>query len=433
MIIWGESGTEGPDTGSRYEPATNSWTTISTAGEPGPRFGHKAIWTGLEMIVWGSGEFPTNTGGRYNPQLNSWVATSVGANVPIAREYNSLAWTGTEMLVWGGDDGSLYLKSGARYRPDLDSWSPMSTVGAPTARHKHTAVWTGSEMIVWGGFPPLGGTNSGGRYDPVSDMWTPTGTAGSVAEPRYEHTAVWTGREMIIWGGLLGFLNTGGRYDPVADSWLQTSTGSGVPSPRRYHTAIWTGKEMIVWGGVAAAGSAHKSGGRYDPVADAWMPTSLDANTPSGRIVHSAIWTGIQMIIWGGEGGLGTQTGGKYCAGPCTTPVAVAGLSVTIDALPGETLLEWQPVAGASGYDVVKGGLGALQSSGGDFTTSTSACLTENNSGERTTDWGLPPAGDGVWYLVRAVNCGAGSYDSGGASQAASRDAEIQASTVTCQ
>ena len=55
---------------------------------------------------------------------------------------------------------------------------------------------------------------------------------------------------MIVWGGRdsnLGY-NTGGRYDPDTDSWTATST-TNAPPGRSVPTAIWTGGEMIVWGG----------------------------------------------------------------------------------------------------------------------------------------------------------------------------------------
>ena len=55
---------------------------------------------------------------------------------------------------------------------------------------------------------------------------------------------------MIVWGGLMtvSYLNTGGRYNPSTDSWTATST-TNAPAGRDYHTAVWTGSEMIVWGG----------------------------------------------------------------------------------------------------------------------------------------------------------------------------------------
>ena len=57
---------------------------------------------------------------------------------------------------------------------------------------------------------------------------------------------------MIVWGGYVGGIgvsNTGGRYNPSTDSWTATST-TNAPAARDFHTAVWTGSEMIVWGGV---------------------------------------------------------------------------------------------------------------------------------------------------------------------------------------
>ena len=56
---------------------------------------------------------------------------------------------------------------------------------------------------------------------------------------------------MIVWGGvtMTYLLNTGGRYNPITDSWTATST-TNAPAARDGHTAVWTGSEMIVWGGL---------------------------------------------------------------------------------------------------------------------------------------------------------------------------------------
>jgi hypothetical protein len=55
---------------------------------------------------------------------------------------------------------------------------------------------------------------------------------------------------MIVWGGSDGmdYLNSGGSYHPASNSW-STVTTMGAPSVRSFHTAVWTGSEMIVWGG----------------------------------------------------------------------------------------------------------------------------------------------------------------------------------------
>ena len=95
-----------------------------------------------------------------------------------------------------------------------------------------------------------------------------------------------------------GFLNTGGRYNPSTDSWTATST-TNAPSGRYLHTAVWTGSEMIVWGGVMVTDDLN-TGGRYNPSTDTWTATST-TNAPSARDDHTAVWTGSEMIVWGGD------------------------------------------------------------------------------------------------------------------------------------
>ena len=54
--------------GGRYEPATNTWSAVTTANAPAGRWGHTAVWTGSKMIVWGGyGDGVTlNDGGQWN-------------------------------------------------------------------------------------------------------------------------------------------------------------------------------------------------------------------------------------------------------------------------------------------------------------------------------------------------------------------------------
>src|SRR6185369_2490472 len=96
------------------------------------------------------------------------------------------------------------------------------------------------------------------------------------------------------------YLNSGGRYNPASNSWLATSTGTNVPTARYAHSVVWTGSRMIVWGGWIGGSGAVNTGGRYDPATDSWIPTSLGTNVPALRTNHSAVWTGSEMIIWGG-------------------------------------------------------------------------------------------------------------------------------------
>jgi len=98
------------------------------------------------------------------------------------------------------------------------------------------------------------------------------------------------------------------------DSWTATST-TNAPSPRNDHTAVWTGSEMIVWGGQDST-TYLNTGGRYNPSTDSWTPTST-LNAPAARKLHTAVWTGTEMIVWGGYDGnfLSLNSGGRYDPG----------------------------------------------------------------------------------------------------------------------
>ena len=326
MIVWGGASPAGEfNTGGRYNPATDSWTATSVTNAPAARSFHTAIWTGSEMIVWGGTDnFSSffNTGGRYDPTTDTWTATST-TNAPDGRYSHSAVWTGSEMIVWGGSAGIPNLfDTGGRYDPNTDTWTPSSTTSAPTPRFAHTAVWTGSEMIIWGGNDGITGVNTGGRYNPNTDSWIPTSTTNT-PDGRDSHKAVWTNTEMIVWGGIdfNGFFTqTGGIYNPSADSWAAT-TLTNAPSERTAHTAVWTGDEMIVWAGFNPFGGGFlNTGGRYNPGTDSWRATST-TDVPDGRSLHSAVWIGSEMLVWGGSGNSGDlNTGARYCAASGGTP-----------------------------------------------------------------------------------------------------------------
>ena len=104
---------------------------------------------------------------------------------------------------------------------------------------------------------------------------------------------------MIVWGGseAATIFNTGGRYNPSTDSWTATST-TNAPAGRNSHTAVWTGSEMIVWGGTDDTPASST------PAADT-IPARIVGQPPAPPthpqpIGHTAVWTGSEMIVWGG-------------------------------------------------------------------------------------------------------------------------------------
>jgi hypothetical protein len=177
-------------------------------------------------------------------------------------------------------------------------------------------------------------------------------------------------------------------------------------------------------------------------------------NVPAGRFSQTAVWTGTEMIVWGGnESGRSSKTGGRYCAASCTSPatwyqdhdgdghgtasvpqaactqpvgfVATAGdcddtsagawsapVEVANFNLSGAatTGLTWNGQSAVVGpgvtYDVARGTIGIWAvGSGGEV------CLAQAITGTATVDAANPTARSGYWYLVRGHNvCATGTY-----------------------
>ena len=66
----------------------------------------------------------------------------------------------------------------------------------------------------------------------------------------------------------------------IDNTWTPTA---GPPDARSAHTAVWTGSEMIVWGGYISG--YINTGGMYNPSADTWTATSIH----NAREPHSSL------------------------------------------------------------------------------------------------------------------------------------------------
>lgn len=292
------------------------WLNGNTSNAPSARSGHTTLWDGQQIIVWGGNVGSTsptyvNSGGLYDPVADQWTTIST-IGVPDPRSGHTSVWTGSQMVVWGGGNSvTAFLNSGGRYQPSPQLWNTVSTAGAPAGRTAHIAVWTGSYMFVWGGQNAGGLLNDGALYDPVADQWT-TVNLPNPPEARVNATAVWAGDRVIIWGGTGagGVLNDGGEllFSSGAPSQWVATTLTGAPPARSGHTAVWTGQQMIIWGGNS--GGALGDGAAFNPAANSWITLSA-SNAPSARFNHSAVWSGTEMLILDGSTGSGEVASGS--------------------------------------------------------------------------------------------------------------------------
>jgi len=97
--------------------------------------------------------------------------------------------------------------------------------------------------------------------------------------------------------------------------------------------------------------------------------------------------------------------------------------------------IDWTAQIGASGYDVMRGDLIELSTSGGKFALSnvSETCLANNTAATTVSDATPLASGEGFWYLIRAIDLGGkATYDSGSPFQVDFRDDEIAASGNDC-
>lgn len=315
MIVWGTK-LDGQASGARYDAAANAWQPIATTAAASPRERYAGVWTGQELFVWGgyaprANDVYRNDGALYDPRTDAWRAVST-TGAPTRPGSVMALWTGSEVIIYGSSSTSSAGTQNGRYNPATNTWRSISTAGAPSALFGQSAIWTGDKMLVWGGAACGQAScysNEGAAYDPITDTWTPISNAGAPAARR-SHVAVWTGTKMVIWGGDSASApeNTGGIYDPRTNSWQPTSVACGVPSERTGALGAWTGNEMLIWSGYNTG--ATRSGARYDPAEDSWQPIS-SANAPTIDDYESMVWTGTELLLWR-EGYWGTQMGFRY-------------------------------------------------------------------------------------------------------------------------
>jgi hypothetical protein len=143
----------------------------------------------------------------------------------------------------------------------------------------------------------------------------------------------------------------------------------------------------------------------------------------------------------GGSGSANAQGGSAEacdavdndCDGSIDEDFVIPGHVTGLKGLADRVTLRWTAEPVADRYDVVRGGLAALRTSGGDFQTSLSACTENDSPDAQSLDGFVPAAGNGSYYLVRAQRaCRSGTYNDGVAGQHHDRDAGVAASAAHC-
>jgi len=297
-----------------------------------------------------------------------------------------------------------------------------------------STTWNGG-FLVDGGDGNLGGDGAYAKIDPGSvphtgTVHTVTGSAGKISGGSLDHPA------MAISLNLLGSVVLdvdAGRLDAtfldhngnVQDQW----TLFKGPPP-----AAPTGD----FNATPLAGSAPLTvhffdQAQNDPTEWSWDfdddgMTDSSFQNPTHTYSSPGQYSVTQTVINGIGGDVVTRP--QYVCVTAGVPQPVSGLTFDPD---GETMT-WGPQSSGTAFDVMRGDLGSLRASEGDFAAAGMTCVTDDDPLAGATDSENPAGSQGFFYLVRAVNCADqhGSYESNGPGQAGSRDDEMLGLPAAC-
>ncbi len=255
-------------TAAAYNPATDTWRPLATGG-PGPTSGAVTGWTGQQELVWGGVCCePSNTGRAYDLSANTWSDMPAAPLAP--RAFPAGAWTGSELVVAGGtvrrSDGTWNtFRTGAAYSPATETWRRLPPM--PHPRSGAQAVWDGTEVLFLGGHraPGTAPATRGMAYNPATNTWR---ELPAMQYGRDRFAAVWTGRRVLVWGGVTGRRGTGlpphgEAFNPATGTW--TALPASPLAGRQNPVSVWTGHQMIVWGGESPRGTGYTDGAAFTP------------------------------------------------------------------------------------------------------------------------------------------------------------------------
>ena len=323
----------------------NNWHQTYVEGEPegfDPPSSFDAnniyFWVDSVMYVFAENQFHV-----YNPVTDTWRSGPANPTAFRASSGCKMVYTGSELIVWGGNFTST-TNNGFRYNPATEAWTAIPALGQPAARSQFGMQLINNRLVVWGGLSSGGARlNDGAVLNLATNTWSNTNAAGAPSARNNFSTVTNTLQNtMIVWGGSTagGLVNDGASYNPVTNSW-SAITNVNAPVARSGHTAIWSGTEMIVYGGngTTADLAYMNTGARYNPATNTWTNTST---TGAPRLQsHGAIWTGSRMLISGGSdnylGQVGRPfSGNSYTYDPVANTWQSAGFMVVLKALYGD-------------------------------------------------------------------------------------------------
>ncbi len=273
--------------GAAYDPTTDQWRNLAVPG-----WGHP----GLTSAYFDGQLYALAKGGgtRFDPVAGTW------ADLPHVDGMYLAATVASNDAVWGIGPTSTNPAGQpdlaiARYQPGTDTWAygpvfegtdDQASVVAGLAQLESDVVWTGTEIVIWTG------TAGGIAYNPSQQTWrtltSPTSPSGIVSDSVFTMTD----------SGLVAVVEAVASNGPTVgvavqdgDAWQWFETR--IPIERFNTVSVAAARDWIV---IFSAD---------EPPATVHVPTGTwkrdDIGPLAGLEGPNAVWTGSELIVWGGQ------------------------------------------------------------------------------------------------------------------------------------
>ena len=273
--------------GAAFDPTTESWRALTVPG-----WGHP----GLSSVFFDGELYALAKGGgtRFDPANGSWV------DLPEVDDMYLAAAVATDDAVWGLGPTSVNPVGQpdvaiARYEPSTDSWlystvfegtDETSAIVAGLTQLETQVIWTGKEIVAWNG------VQGGLAFDPTMEQWRtitpPTVASGAPTDGVLAVTD--TGVALLA---EVDRTNGQSQWDValrVGEEWSWRDSRIPIQSPDTV-SVVAAGDWVVIFSELDSPITVHVASGEW---------VTHDNGPLAGVTAPNAVWTGTQLVVWGG-------------------------------------------------------------------------------------------------------------------------------------